>query len=235
MARLATIAQLRVGLLRLVGTVGTDSELVLRGEALNEVIDDALQTGLWNAQRYLIDIGCGDDWLDEATLSFGAADTAGVQRADEPADFLRFAGDGTYSAIHDSDGKPWGALLRDTRAIRTATGNWFYWAGGSICVTRLANLPDSPVLDYYKTIALPSAAAVVDFAEDARPLIIAEAGYHAMGEYWVPAPEGVAQLENRLLRNRLNKRTEAAMAMRRTGARQEMPGPESTGSHYFLT
>ena len=215
--------------------MGTDSELVLRGEALNEVIDDALQTGLWNAQRYLIDIGCGDDWLDEATLSFGAADTAGVQRADEPADFLRFAGDGTYSAIHDSDGKPWGALLRDTRAIRTATGNWFYWAGGSICVTRLANLPDSPVLDYYKTIALPSAAAVVDFAEDARPLIIAEAGYHAMGEYWVPAPEGVAQLENRLLRNRLNKRTEAAMAMRRTGARQEMPGPESTGSHYFLT
>lgn len=212
-----------------------DPELELRGEALYEVLDDALEQGLWNAQRFLLDIGCGGEWATSATLSFGSADATGARSANAPEDLLRFNGDERYSAIHASDGTPWGRLLEDSRHKRFVTGDWFYFADSKVWVTKNANIPDTTKLDYFERLELPADddEDEVDFPADARSLIVAEAAFHAMHEYWVPAGD-VAALEMRLARNRQNKRTEAAQALRRTTGRQTLHAPGTVGSHYFL-
>lgn len=231
---LATRAQLRRGLLRLVGTEADDPELTLRGESLNEVLDEHLESGLWNAQRYLVDIGAGDEWLESATLTFGAADDTGARSADAPSDFLRFAGDAENSALHRSSGIPWGRLLRDLRKRRRVTGDWYYFAEGRIWVTDQANVPDGVRLDYYEKLALPEGEAEVAMPEEVRPLITAEAAYLAMHEYWIPTHDMQA-LENRIARNRIHRRTEAAQALRRADGRQALHDPDTTGSHWFMT
>lgn len=230
-----TREELRRALLRLVGTEADDPELELRGEAANEVVDAALEVGLWNAQRFLVDIGCGDIWLTSATPSFGAADATGARSAAIEDDLLRFAGDGEYPALYKSNGTPWGRLLQDLRKRRFAHGDWFYFADNKLWVAPEAQVVDGLMYDYYERLSLPAAGTEtdIDLPVDVRPLVPAEAAWHAMHEYWIPAASG-DRFEERISRNRAHKRTEAAAAMRRTTGRQHLNDPQPTGSHYFL-
>lgn len=230
---LGTRTELRRALLRLVGTDASDAELVRGGEAEGEVLDEALQIGLWNAQRYLIEIGAGSNWITSAALTFGAADATGTRSASPPPDLLRFAGDAEYPALRDASGRAWGHLLRDLRKVGTVTGNCFYWEGRMIRATPLATIPDGVNISYYKKLSLPAADDdddVVDFPEEARSLIPAEAAYHAMHETWVPSQSATTRIPN----NRTHKRTEVAALMRVSGGRQVMHDPRVIGSHYFL-
>lgn len=231
---IGTIVQLRRGLLRLLGAKAEDSIQRLRGEALYEVLDEGLQVGLWGAQRFLIDIGAGEDWRTISELTFGAADTAGRRTAEAPDGFLRFAGREGLSAMRRVDGRPWGQLLRDSGMFGIARGDWFFWMGGAVVVAPGARIDDDMLVDHYVRLALPSGDDEVGVEEDARSLVVAEAAYHLMHEYWVPANDG-PMFEGRIARNRMNKRTEAAQAMRRSDGRQHLELPEGVGSHFLLT
>jgi len=231
-----TREELRRALLRLVGTESDDPELDLRGESANEVIDAALEVGLWNAQRYLVDIGCGDIWLTSATPSFGSADATGAKSASIATDLLRFAGDEMWPALYDSDGTPWGRLLTDLRKRRYVNGNWYYYADNLLWLAPEASEPSGGLqYDYYERLSLPAAGTStnIDIPEDARPLVAAEAAYHAMHEYWIPSTVG-DNFEGRILRNRLYKRTEAAAAMRRVTGRQTLHDQVPTGGHWWM-
>lgn len=234
---LGTRDQLRRKVLRLLGAEADDPALTDGGEADNEVVDEGLEHGMWNGQRYLIDVGCGDEWHQTATLSFGAEDATGARSATLPDDFLRLSGAGAHSSLLSGDGQPWGQVLKDRKARRYVRGDYYWLSNGLIWVPRGASLPSTVKLDYFERLALPAEDDdddEVDLPEDARPLIPAEAAYYLMHENWITANDGPA-FENRIARNRASARTDAVSAMRRTdGLQQSMEEPDYVSSHHFL-
>lgn len=233
----STRAALRRAFYRYTATDSTDGAMTEHDDTENETVHEALQAGLGAAQRYLIDIGCGEDWLtSSAALSFSEAST-GEQYATAPVDLLRFAGDERYPALRDADGRAWGQLLRNPTARRVTTGDFFFWAEKKIWLARLAAPPEL-YLDYYQRITLPAAdvtdltTATPSFPEHALNLIPAEAALHALHQAWFP---GDRDMESRIIRARTYWRAEAASELRRTNGLQDMGGMETVGSHYFLT
>lgn len=228
----ATLSALRRKFYRLTDTSADDGGLTTHGESTYEVVDEALLKGLWKAQRYLIDIGAGAQWLTSAALTFGAEDATGARAAEKPADLLRFAGDERYPALHDSSGRPWGTLVRDLRMIRSTTGSGFYWMGNKIWLTPAASPSDTLHIDYYRKLALPATADAefADFEEAAEDLIPAEAAYHAMHEHWL---SGGMEMESKIARNREHWRLEAAQLLRVDNGRQSLGEPETIGGRWM--
>lgn len=229
---LTTRAALRREFYALVGSVSEDGALTERGEAVDEIAHRALQFGLWNAQRHLIDIGAGADWLTTSAALTFAADPSGAQYASAPPDLLRFAGDEQHPTLREADGSLWGALLRDLRRRWEVSGNWYWWAGRKVWVAQSASLPSALYLDYYQKAALPDddTTAVSSFPDEAAGLVPAEAAYYAMNQSWLPLG---ADVDAKIARSREYWRTEAAAHLRRTGS-QTLDGPDVLGSHWML-
>ena len=215
---------------RLLNTDATDDALIEHddGETL-EAVYQALQSGVWDAQEWLIHSGLRDRWLAASTLSSWTTDGDFKYQA-LPDDFLRYAGSDRESPLWDGSNR-WGREISlDYR--RGALGNFFWLQNERLYVAKGASLPTGGLtLNYHFQHPTLAATTEVNFPVMDRPLIVAYAAVGAMEESWVA---GGPEMETKLQRN-LDRRKNAAYlrANRSMTGRKFRPQP-MIGSHWIV-
>lgn len=227
---LPTRSDLRRAMYRLLGINADDEALVENGEAQNKVANDAVQNGIWLAQKFLIGLGFREWLKDSAPLSFTAR-ADGTHAAPLPSDFLRLAGDERDGALYDADGRTWGGLI-DARKKRQAGPRAYWIENGFVRLGRFASPPSGLYIEYhYRHPTLTDETAVVDFPPDWAGMVAPEAAYLAMHEAWFPyGPEQAAKIADA----RAFWHRQAGPWMRKTQEPQKLRPPPIRGTHYFI-
>ncbi len=144
-----------------------------------------LNRGAKNAQDFLIRAGYGEYWLTtSAALTWTGTDATTAGRySDLPSNFRRAYGDRHESPLRQADGTQWGREIHPRDRLRYA-GDFYYFTGNRIWVTRQAALPDPLYLDYLKKVDTLADSTDADFPEDDRELIPAFAAVEASRKSW---------------------------------------------------
>ena len=220
---------------RLTNTDATDDDMIEHDSSTLEGAYQLLQSGLEDAQLYLMDQGLGDVWAKTtSTLSFTGTDPD--KHVDLPADFLRLDGDQWNSALVKANGTRWGQEINLSGTNRRR-GKYYYIKGydGStgllrIYVTRDSGVPSGLTANYFYRLPALADSTTVDFPQDDRPLITAFAAVRASFQAWYSGGiEGIQRLDRNLMFHK-------AQAVRRSRhsrqPKQATPYP-MTGDHWI--
>ena len=208
---------LRRAFYRLLAISANDDALTEHDSEIQETVHYFIQSGIWNAQYWLLTNTEVKRWLRVFGPILLAPDlsrpTAPVWELDAvsgrlsvelPDDFIRLAGDaedtGLYLQRGGSTGaRVWGQQI-DQREKNRLRGNWFYIENDRLVLTPTANPPAELYFDfYYRHPLLTKDDDPLEFPVDVRPLIVAEAAVMALSESWLPFEE--PESESRILRN----------------------------------
>lgn len=193
---MTTVAQVLRAFYRLVGSVSGDSALLERGEASNdEVAYEALTRGCWAAQRYMLSQGY-QGWRKRGTaISWtGTEASDGGRYVSLPNDFLRAYGNGDVSCLVEAGGTRWGQEIKAENDFWK--GDYFYFRGTKLWITRDANPPGTIYLEYHYQHPTWTSGVTIDFPTEVLPLVVAEAAYAVKDEDWIPDNETPQRIES---------------------------------------
>lgn len=228
---LTTVAQHLAQFYRLVGSESGDLALTEQGEATDEVGYIYLTRGSRKAQRWLLKRGY-DGWRKRSSaLTFSGADaTDGGRYLTRPADFLRAWGNRRFSCLVEPNGKRWGRQIDPEQ--EELRGNYFYFRGEQLWITRLASPPSTLYLDYHYLHPEWDGDlddADIDFPLEVRALIPAEAAAVAMQDNWLP---GGPEMKQGIEQARREARMEADDYARPTKEPRRFQSPVRFANHW---
>jgi hypothetical protein len=193
MANLSTRAKFHDAFWRLCGNISTDAALIESGEAVDEVADQCLTHGIWQAQRFLVDAGY-NGWVARSTAvtSWTGTDAANGGRytavpTDATHGFLRLAGDYDRSSLVKANGDPWGCEVSYDQ--RSAKGDGYYLKNDQVWLLRTASVPSTIYIEYHQQhveFAATTFDAGLSFPVDVRMLVVAYGAQQALDEGWLP-------------------------------------------------
>ncbi len=222
-----TVDKIKFAFFRLVATETDDPDLTNLGEGTDDVFELNATEGCRDAQRYMLDMGYGGWHKRTSALTWtGADDTDGGRYLTLPTDFLRAYGTDRASCLVEANGNGWGTEIN--HRMHGQHGQFFYFRGDRLWITRSATPPTTLYLEYHylhpKWESLADDA--IDFPLDARRLIVACAANVAKEDNWFPLDAaGELKIERNLQRAkvrargvaRLTKTPRRFMAARRVG------------------
>lgn len=228
MSDIDTVAKAKYAFLRLMGLEASDPALTELGEAADDVVYLYLTRGTDKAQRWMLKNGYAG-WRKRSTaLSWTGTDaTTGGRYSAVPTDFMRAAGDHHLSPLVEANGDRWGQLIDDRDEL--AYGDYCYFRGEQLWISRGANPPTTVYLDYHYTHPVWTSLVVIDFPLKARALIIAEAANCAKEEDLLP---GGPEHEVKIDRAMRMAREEAMDVARTTRVQRRMRAPYRAGNRW---
>lgn len=173
---------------RLLGIMPQDRSLDGFDSEPQESVNYFIQQGLWNAQGWLITNGRAPLWRKRWDLSSATwtTDSYGVDSTDLPSDFFRLDGDRYHPALWDGGSdRPWGQETSYQHG-ETVRGNFFWVQNDKLWTAREAQRPNTLYASYFYRHPEIDDSTTIDFPQELRPLIAAEAAYLAMMESWMP-------------------------------------------------
>jgi len=243
---------LRRAFYRLLAISPNDDALTEHDSEIQETVHYFLQSGIWNAQYWLLTNTEVKRWLRPVGPILLSPDSnnpeAPVWVRDPvsnslsitlPTDFIRLAGDAQDTALYlqqgggnTSGGRVWGQQI-DQRDKNRMRGNWFYLLNDELRLTPTANPPANLFFDYYyRHPLLTEDDDPLEFPVDVRPLIVAEAAVMALSEAWLPFEE--PESESRILRNLDYWRRISSSRARQTRRPQQFRGRKNPyGTNWF--
>ncbi len=236
MADLNTVAEWLKAFYRLVGSNTTDTAMQENGESADEVAYTCLNTGVQQAQSFMIGCGMTNRWRKRSTAitSWSGADSTDGGRYKDlsgiASDFLRFSGkpnDASRSSLTEANGARWGIEIDADFDI--LTGDVFYLKNEQLWIGQGASPPATIYIDYQFRHPEITSAVTLNFPSDAAGLVIAYAGRHAMAEGWFPRADGVEKIrENAEYWERL-----ARQVARRTRQKRKQDAPRTIGTRFW--
>lgn len=226
-------SSLKRAFFRLTATSDDNPTLIENDADTLEAVYQFLQYGAWDAQAYLIDTGMGDRWVTtSAALSWSGSDASdGGRYSALPSDFLRMAGDSSFSAlwVPGASAPRWGTLI-PFEYRWDAYGDLYWLMNSYLWIARGANPPTGLKMDYHHKLATLADSTTVDFPTEHVGLIVAYAAARAMNDAWLP---GDMEMRAKIESNLQKQQREAARRNRRAAAPRTMRTTRTIGATHW--